>query len=553
MFSRLQNQKILVVEDNYCGFKEAFESCNFYRLQEILRTKPVLSEMKNTCEMNWAEEKAKNEPLTKSDEKSNLILNELNKLSCGATPSNHSLYLSMIKRYEKALCFAESDECKFKAYDNISKMYKNLDFFDHCLAACDSAMKHSASADEESKQKIKARIAECEAETGDPTVKVSSKTFVSSFIKMCVNNSVVATKSLSPGDIVAATKPFVLISDEEFRRQTCNHCGNRLSAVKIPCDNCVHATFCSENCKKAESHTMECFLFCDNYLLEDPNIHIALKFTIKALEITKGKYFVDDDEFSCFDWEKTASSHSYSSYGIPKDRKNNDGNILKSILNMKKANVDFEEMIGCTLKFNQILEKLKSLQIFNDFIATLKNGEKSFSEMFFRSYRLIRYNGFDADSKYNIDGFYGTLTHSCKPNLMVFQDSSGINSYVVLEEIQRGDQLTIAFRNVVYHSLPRQERRFLLEDYLGIKCFCVACVQSLPTDANAEKGKKIWSEFTRNIADIEDTSNFKDLIKDFIKPSYDGFARRALFKVLFYLHLNHMDVFANSTSAFETK
>ncbi|KAL5286463.1 hypothetical protein ACFFRR_007849 [Megaselia abdita] len=552
------------IDRRYPDFREAFENCDFDYLLKMLKNKSDLRGLKTSSEMESSLEKANKKPLMKSDKMSTLIRNNGNKLLRKVNPSEPSSYLPILLRYETALCFAVSDECKYKAYGNIAKIYQNVNFHEHGLAASQYALQHAEAshADRKFEQKIIKRITDCHfgiisRSEPKPESKISSKMFISKSLKLCDISgikSVVSTAVLKPGDIIAHTKPFAFISCKELRRQTCNHCGNRTSAITVPCDNCVHASFCSEICKSFAMsekgfHTLECHLFSDNFLLKEEYIHMALKFTVKALKITNKQSFENDDQYNIFDWEDKDGDHNLYHDSSPYVLSNlcnheNDEKILKSILSMKKMELGFEEMLKVTLRFNEILEKLRRFKAFKNFIGKLENGEKSFSEMFFKVYPITRFNMFVADSKFNIDGFYGNLTHSCKPNLMVFQDSSGINSYVVFEDIKVGEKLTVALRDVFYEVHTKLERERLFNGFFGFKCDCYACRENLPTDQNEEQLQRIISKFYAAMGEREEEGEFKELIEEFVKPCemYEG--RITLFQKLFYIQLHHCDVHA---------
>lgn len=141
-------------------FEAAFENNDFFQLQEIWRRNSELLKLKTQYNINYTMN-MENKSLVKSDEKSNLIRNEANKLLRSANSSEPHTYLPILYRYEAALCFAKSDECKYKAFGNISKVYEHLKMYDQCLRTGQYAMKHAASANDQFKQKITGRLSIC--------------------------------------------------------------------------------------------------------------------------------------------------------------------------------------------------------------------------------------------------------------------------------------------------------------------------------------------------------------------------------------------------------
>lgn len=427
-------------------FEAAFENNDFSRLQELWRSNRDLLRLKMSYNINHMMTVHENETQVKSDEKSNSIRLHGNQLLRHARSSEPHTYLPVLYQYEMALCFAESAECKYKAFGNISKMYEHLKMPDQCYKATEYAIKLGDSASNQFKQKMKGRLLHCYRHV-EVNIEVRAKvtnhepptSFISKDFKLCQDSGeryVVSTKALQPGDIVAAIKPFTTISKPTFRRQTCTYCGKRSALNRLPCEHCVHVTFCDENCKELGMskgiHTIECDLFLNGFLLQESDMHFALKFALDALAGTKGDLQVNDPSFTCFDWKDNDLD----------DTKN----TVKAILNMKTIKLGLPKMVEVTLGFNLLLDTLRRMEVFNELVSRFKGGEKLFTETFFKAYRILKFNGIHTDYKLTIDGFYGNLTHSCKPNLVVLQHPRfATNVYVVLQEIKVGEQLTVAF------------------------------------------------------------------------------------------------------------
>ena len=71
---------------------------------------------------------------------------------------------------------------------------------------------------------------------------------------------VVATRKIQPGEILAVEKPYSLILFTENMYTHCAHC-LRIAWANIPCEHCVFAVYCSENCKNIawkKYHDVEC-------------------------------------------------------------------------------------------------------------------------------------------------------------------------------------------------------------------------------------------------------------------------------------------------------
>lgn len=81
---------------------------------------------------------------------------------------------------------------------------------------------------------------------------------------------VVATRKINPGEIIAIEKPYSLILSPNNVHTHCSYC-LEVSWANIPCDHCVHAMYCSEECKALDwkhFHDLECSVFPSLFKME---------------------------------------------------------------------------------------------------------------------------------------------------------------------------------------------------------------------------------------------------------------------------------------------
>ncbi|CAK9801439.1 SET and MYND domain-containing protein 4 [Anthophora plagiata] len=71
---------------------------------------------------------------------------------------------------------------------------------------------------------------------------------------------IVATRNISPGEVLTIEKPYSFLLTPKNVHTHCSYCLEVYWAL-IPCDHCVYATYCSEKCKAAaweKYHDIEC-------------------------------------------------------------------------------------------------------------------------------------------------------------------------------------------------------------------------------------------------------------------------------------------------------
>lgn len=419
-------------------FEDAFKNGDYECLEKLLRGKynEITSVFRRFLQgsVNFA----------KSDTKSDLVRNGGNN-ALSKVMDNFERLLIVLYVYDFALSFAVTSERKAKAYSNLSAIYFRMNFIPQTLEAIEYAMKHVDKSDHKLIGKLQERKQRCQGKRSkvsncvkDPAqLSYPSHATISGLAGVLKFNgkNVITKKALKYGDIIAMTRSSCFFVDALLNRQFCNHCGDRTS-VKIPCDFC-YCTF-GESCKALAMegfHGMECesipdFLFCiDKDILK----YTALKFAFKAMNMEN---FANIDEvpknFTCFDWK----------HGDEK----NDMMILKTILNMKQANLTFKQMFTLVSYYMTLLDRNKHNERFQAFIRKFDNGEKGLFDMFCKSYLVIKRNYFVTDYTTHIDWLHGLFQRSCKPNVLVVHDSKvGTNNYLVLDDIAAGDKLTIAY------------------------------------------------------------------------------------------------------------
>ncbi|KRT85673.1 SET domain-containing protein, partial [Oryctes borbonicus] len=108
---------------------------------------------------------------------------------------------------------------------------------------------------------------------------------------------VVATETIQIGEVVAVERPYAHVLLENCLQEHCYWC-LKLGYSWKPCDNCVYAMFCSNDCYKEAWHSFhkyECPILATLYALEVSKLPLlALRIAIMArdryTDILEGKY-----------------------------------------------------------------------------------------------------------------------------------------------------------------------------------------------------------------------------------------------------------------------
>lgn len=423
-------------------FEESFRNLDYERLQHLLisKFKCLMVLYRSTFELLKTDSVT-----TKSEEQSDLARNYGNEMIRSSSIFNCETTLAVVYSYDLALAYAKTSDRKAKAYGNLSAIYFRMDHMPQTLRAIEYAMNHIDKSDHAFMSKLQLRKLKCQhrlemesndsgdaAELSYPSHSTISG--LSEVLELKGNKCLSTKKPLKCGDIIAITKSFCFSIEPVFRRQFCNYCGDR-TGVKIPCDHCSTTMFCGESCKILAMegfHGIECDYISDFLVAMDGIKYLALKFAFKAMTIANSADFQGKPNFTCFDWKDADE--------------NDEGIIMKTILSMNEATLNFEQIFSLVSHFEILMEKLRTNDRFKAFVNRFDNGEKRLFEMYCKAYLVIRRNCFYIDFVMNIDWLFGNLKQSCKPNIMIIRDSKdGTNHYLVINHIAANGELTIAY------------------------------------------------------------------------------------------------------------
>lgn len=241
---------------------------------------------------------------------------------------------------------------------------------------------------------------------------------------------VVATKDISPGDVIALERPFAKIL---LRTHLSNHCYHCLALCYnlIPCPQCTRVLFCSKICldEAAEQyHEYECPILHFLYMFEFSNLELlALRVTLRARP-----YYKTLDQ--CFKESEIYRSERYEEIH----------NLVTNTEKRKVSDLFKKAMVAAVLTY--LLEKHTTLMqedikgIFSDLLFRhLQTGPSNFHE-------ISEIVG-SADKCYTPEqigsgafSFLSLFNHSCSPNVVRHCHGSTV-VLRALRPVRKGEQL----------------------------------------------------------------------------------------------------------------
>nr|XP_050853770.1 SET and MYND domain-containing protein 4-like isoform X2 [Vespula vulgaris] len=355
---------------------------------------------------------------------------------------------------------------------------------------------------------------------------------------------IVATRDISPGEVIAIEKPYSFLLKPENIYTHCSNC-MEVSLASIPCDHCVYAMYCSEKCKLEswkKYHDMECPVFSVFFAISD-YIKLdlfSLRIMIQAIKEARNfknlrKWIKHVDEWDdprtkgfCSD-KKLHSDRYVSVYSLTTNTEK------RSVIDLFKRSID-----SCVLLYilatrtticGHKLERKLSALLENE-NAILIGG------LILQHQQMIPNNALSFLEEYGLDGrergivvmpFYSLFNHSCNPNVVRYSRSKEVIMRAIFP-IKKGEQL---FDNYGQHyAIIEQSRRranFLQQYYF--LCKCSACKSDLPqynglyflevVQKQSEKVmiKKILKKLEKymSLAIMDEVDNKEHIIKELSK------------------------------------
>jgi len=319
----------------------------------------------------------------------------------------------------------------------------------------------------------------------------------------------IATRDLSPGDVILREEPFAAVLESVFRVNHCGHC-LRKTSTPIPCYECATVQYCCETCRDLaweQYHSVECGILA--YLEPSRNLgrlpHLALRVVTKT-------------------GLPSLLKHSQTLALQNSDNATFDPTAYRSVHNLA-ANTDkrnFEDLLKKTAEAIFMAKCLK----FNGFFGDPRNPPPEMnraivfiSSLLLRHLQIAATNGLEMAecilknndiTKFDIIPVGGAIfptmsffNHSCYPNAtrLGFQNHQVVR---VIRLIPKGAEVNIDYGFDFYATPMDYRQKKALQGY-HFKCGCVACTHKWPVyDRLVERPpqykKKLTPEMTMEVA-----------------------------------------------------
>ncbi|XP_043785490.1 SET and MYND domain-containing protein 4-like isoform X1 [Apis laboriosa] len=314
---------------------------------------------------------------------------------------------------------------------------------------------------------------------------------------------IVATRKISPGEVIAIEKPYSLILTPDNIHTHCSNC-LEVSWANIPCEHCTYAMYCSEECKAMEwkkYHDIECAIFPSmlkmNFVKLDLfSLRLAIQAVREATSIQELRKELEEVD-SCED----PRTKGFSKNGMFLSDKYR--SLLGLITNTEKRSVQdlFRRSLDasfilyflatCSNMFGSPLKKDLSILIKNDNVIFVGG-------LILRHQQLIPSNIHSFSEECGLDAvergiaampFFSLINHSCNPNILRHSRSNYMIIYVIFP-IQKGEQLYDNYGQH-YAITPKEERQKELLKQYYFKCNCLACQENWPLYYNLKSFKSL--------------------------------------------------------------
>ncbi|KAF7411682.1 hypothetical protein HZH66_000578 [Vespula vulgaris] len=299
---------------------------------------------------------------------------------------------------------------------------------------------------------------------------------------------IVATRDISPGEVIAVEKPYSFLLRPDNIYTHCSYC-LEVSLASIPCDHCVYALYCSEKCKLEDwkkYHDIECPVFSILFEISDyikvdlfsARIAIQAIREFKSLENLRKQIKEvdewDDPRTKGFSSDKKLHSDKYISiYCLTTNTEK------RSAIDLFRRSVDACIILYLLATRTAIFgDKLE-----DELSALVKNKDVTLiGGLILRHQQLIPSNVHSFSEEYVLDSkergvvamaFYSLFNHSCNPNVLRFSRSREMIMCAAYP-IEKGEQLLDNYGQhyAIMGKSKRQEG--LLKQYY-FECNCIAC------------------------------------------------------------------------------
>ncbi|CAD1478420.1 unnamed protein product [Heterotrigona itama] len=262
---------------------------------------------------------------------------------------------------------------------------------------------------------------------------------------------IVATRKISPGEVIAVEKPYSLILTPDNVHTHCSNC-LEVSWANIPCEYCTYAMYCSEECKAMDwkkYHDVECAVF--------PSM---LKMNFVKLDLFSLRLAIQ---------------------------------AVREATSMQELRKELKEVDNCdgTNMFGSLLSK--------DLSMLIKNADVTFvGGLILRHQQLIPSNIHSFSEEYGLEAvergvaampFFSLINHSCNPNILRHSRSKYMIIYAIYP-IKEGEQLCDNYTQH-YAITPKAVRQKELLKQYYFKCNCPACEEDWPLYYNLKSFRNL--------------------------------------------------------------
>ncbi|KAL5291105.1 hypothetical protein ACFFRR_010487 [Megaselia abdita] len=495
-----------------------------FELESMLFTKPLKQFMsdfnlKNKEENRITETRFQQAiALTKSFErKSNSESDECR--NTGNEQFKMRRFMEALHCYFDAFALAESNDRKAKCLANLSVIFFNLERFECCLKAIHQFNEVYQEPDALS-LKISKRHTEClaaMAKKAQPNTNELSLRYPENpsnhEVVDCIEHSgsgVFAKRYMGTGDVIAITEPFIRFEKSGLKVESCKNCFKNLieTGIAMTCEKCVNTLYCSRECQEndQEFHNFICKSVNSIFTFLCPSEIFALKFAHQVLSegIDIREEAFSNSQTNVLNWTGRNFENSvkaFTSLKIPGGIKN-----IKTFIS----------------KWSIITKHLKQHSSLEYLLSKFENGEEVFFQAYFKILKFCRLP-ITLESEFeniahsiNYDLLYGLFKHSCAPNVLLYRSpNSGKTQYIVMDYVNPGDQLFVAYRGQTFYSnMPLQRRLFFFGEY-NFLCECNACRSGLVRTVKGYSHYEYIEDFDNIIKERSKTMTPDELYKDF--------------------------------------
>lgn len=388
---------------------------------------------------------------------------------------------SAMEFYNQSLCFAENDsENVSLAYANRSACFFKIRKYNECLN--DIELTRENNYPKRLMRKLDEREIECLVQlkkmdeiqveyepklSFDPDVNFPC---LANVLKIQVNKKfgryIVATRDIAVGQTVLVEEPYVRVFNVNDR----TWCFTCLKPMKnfIPCQKCINAMFCDENCMQSNDiHKIACGAVY-NHIYEIKFVVQSILIAVNAFSVVEHLMeFVEKNVSTPMtDFPKTCSN-AQTKYAM----------FLK--LNSSPKEMNFEQICKLYLSYKCIMD----IPTLNDRFNTIQ--KQRFLIHLIWQHNLISDNLFSTtlpdglgriQALANIQSLFN---HSCAPNLHTdFHRNKRV--CITIKPVKKGQQLFVSYtEHLLNNMMLTTERQLYLKENFEFGCKCDRCVPSI--------------------------------------------------------------------------